>query len=341
MKTTIRFGIIGCGAIALWHLRAIEAVEGATLVAVMDENPMVSEAWGQQYGVKAYTNVEKLLQDDDVDAVCICTPSGLHATLGKLALEAGKHVVAEKPMAITAAETEALLQAEKTGGARLCPISQLRFIPDVLQAKQRIEQGQLGRILMVDLSMKYYRDPSYYTEKPWRGTWEMDGGGALMNQGIHGLDMLRFLCGDVSRVFARGGALCHAIETEDTLVANLELAEGGLAVVTAGTAVYPGCQRRLEICGTDGMLVMQEGRLVQLNLRDGTTLDGADKVGLSGCNDPASIDFEPHLWQYRDIVSALLGGGPLALTAADAAGTIRTILSIYESCKTQTQQTVE
>ena len=329
MNKRIRFGIIGCGAIAQWHITAITSVENAELAAVMDANPIVAQNWGEKYGVAYFTDIDTLLKQDNVDAISICTPSGLHAEQAIKGLKAGKHVVVEKPMAITAESLEALLQAERESDALLCPISQLRSMSDVQKAKDLIDNGELGKITMVDLSMKYYRSPEYYQEKKWRGTWAMDGGGALMNQGIHGLDLMRYLCGEVQQVSACADALYHNIETEDTLAASFAFNHGGFGVITATTSVYPGFCRRLEICGTDGSLVLEETQLVQLNTRSGLTADSAKKNVKSGSSDPSQIDFEPHILQYRDITKAILFGSGLSLTSEDAANTIRLVFDLY------------
>ena len=161
MSKKIRFGIVGCGAIAQWHITAIASVENAELTAVMDANPAAAQAWGEKYGVAYFTDIDTLLKQDNVDAISICTPSGLHAEQAMKGLRAGKHVVVEKPMAITAESLEALLQAERESNAMLCPISQLRSMPDIQKAKRLIADGALGRIVMSDLSMKYYRSPEY------------------------------------------------------------------------------------------------------------------------------------------------------------------------------------
>ena len=215
----------------------------------------------------------------------------------------------------------------------LCPISQLRSMPDVQKAKKLIEDGVLGKIVLADLSMKYYRTPKYYEEKKWRGTWAMDGGGALMNQGIHGLDLMRYLCGEVKSVSTCAGALFHSIETEDTLAASLTFSHGGFGVLTATTSVFPGFRRRLEICGTDGSLVLEETQLTQLQTRSGMTLDGVVKEQKSGSSDPSQIDFEPHIMQYRDITQAILFGTDLKLTSEDAANTVRLVLDLYEAAR--------
>jgi len=338
MNRKIRFAIVGCGAIAQWHVNAIEVTENAELVAVMDANPVVAKEWGEKHCVPYFCDMESLLTNGDIDAVSICTPSGLHAELAIKALRADKHVVVEKPMAITAESLEDLLQAERESKAMVCPISQLRTKSDIHKAKQIIDDGVLGRIVMADLSMKYYRTPEYYEEKKWRGTWALDGGGALMNQGIHGLDLMRHLCGEVSEVSARAGALFHPIETEDTLAASVTFSHGGFGVLTATTSVFPGFQRRLEICGTDGSLIIEGFQIAQLTTRDGQILNGGDKNALSDSNDPTKLPFDVHVAHYQNIVQAILNGSELILTSEDAANTVRLVLDLYKSAQSKKKQ---
>ena len=325
----MRFGIIGCGGIARWHAEAIKEIPRAALAAVCDADAARGRAFAGAYGVLSFTGIEQLL--GAVDAVCVCTPSGLHAVQAEQALRAGRHVVAEKPLAITPGSLERVLAAQRESGMLLCAISQLRFSPDVLEAKRLIDGGALGDILMADLSMKYWREPAYYESGGWRGTWAMDGGGALMNQGIHGVDLLRFLCGEVTSVDARAGTLLHDIEVEDTLSACFALAGGGMGVLTAATSAYPGHKRRLEICGSLGSLTIKEDRLVRVHTRDARMdRDCEESYGVSN---PLAISFEPHRRQLAAFVEAARTGGTVMPDGEDAAKTLGLIFRIYESAK--------
>ena len=333
MTGSIRFGIIGCGGIARWHVNAIQTLDTAELTAVTDSSADRSEEWGRLYNVPWFTDAGKMLTANIVDAVCICTPSGLHAELAQQALTANRHVVVEKPAAITRESLKGLLRAEEKSEAKLCVVSQLRFSPDVLEAKRIIGDGLLGNIILADLSMKYYREPSYYTNSGWRGTFSMDGGGALMNQGIHGVDLLRFLCGDIREVYALSGTFLHDIETEDTLSATFYLEGGGLGTLTAATTAYPGHKRRLEICGTEGSLTLVEDKLIQAETKSGISIEKAS-TGKHGASDPFDIDYEPHQRQIRGFVEAVLSGKPFEPSIKEAAKTLEVIFSVYDSCKT-------
>lgn len=325
---SIHFGIIGCGGIARWHANAIQSIGGAVLSAVCDADEARAAALGNEYGAPWFTDMDAML--DSTDAVCVCTPSGLHAQQAQRALLAGKHALVEKPLAITPASLQRVIDAQRRSGRLLCAVSQLRYSPDVLEAKRLIESGALGRILMADLSMKYWRAPEYYQAGGWRGTWAMDGGGALINQGIHGVDLLRFLCGDIESVFARADTLLHTIEAEDALAACFILAGGGAGALTAATCAWPGHRRRLEICGSRGSLALEEDQLVRIETKDGVRINKTTDRNY-GMGDPLAIDFEPHRRQLAAFAQAARAGGPCMPDGAEAAKTLAVIFKIYEA----------
>lgn len=187
-EVNVRFGIIGCGVISGWHADAILKIQSARLAGITDINEKAAAGFAYKYHTRVFSSVDSLLESNEVDAVCICTPSGLHAPLAIKAANAGKHVVVEKPMAITLGEAEDVVRACKANGVKLAVISQLRFTDAVRKLKAAVEKGVLGRLVAGDIYMKYHRPQEYYDNGGWRGTWEMDGGGALINQGIHGVD---------------------------------------------------------------------------------------------------------------------------------------------------------
>jgi len=324
----MRFGIVGCGGIARWHANAIQSIDGAALSAVCDADAARAAAWGKEYGVPWFARLEDMLPL--ADAVCVCTPSGLHARQAEQALLAGRHALVEKPLAITPASLERVLAAQRKSGKLLCAVAQLRFSPGVLEARRLIEEGALGKLLLADLSMKYWREPSYYEGSAWRGTWAMDGGGALMNQGIHGVDLLRFLCGEIAAICACKNTLLHAIEAEDALAASFTLAGGGMGVLTAATCAFPGHRRRLDVCGSEGSLTLEEDQLARVETRRGITL--AQEAGQShGARDPLAIGYEPHRRQIAAFVEAALSGAPCQPDGAEAAKTLRVIFKLYEA----------
>jgi UDP-N-acetyl-2-amino-2-deoxyglucuronate dehydrogenase len=203
-----------------------------------------------------------------MDLVMIGSPSGLHAKEGIASAQRGLHVLTEKPIDITAARADALIEAAKQSHVKLGVILQDRVKPDIQRLKKWIDQGLLGKILFVDARVKWYRPPEYYGKSKWRGTLELDGGGALINQGVHTVDLLLWLLGDVTRVQARTSTALHPIESEDTAIAILEFASGALGTLQATTAAYPGYPRRVEITGSEGTVILEHDRIIAADLRN-------------------------------------------------------------------------
>ena len=260
VKPCVGFGIVGCGMIADFHAQALSAVSGAKLIGVTDVNFTNAKSFAQKHGILAFENYQSMLCDDTVEAVCICTPSGYHAELAKAALLAGKHVVVEKPIAMTVREADEVIEAAKQSGKLLTVLAQLRFSKDVSRLKEALENERLGKIRFCNLYMKYWRDPSYYSTSPWKGSRLLDGG-VLMNQGIHGVDLLNYLIGGVNVISSVTDRLCHPIESPDTALALLRYDCGALGTLEATTAAFPGFDLKLEIIGEKGYAEFTQERL--------------------------------------------------------------------------------
>ena len=328
-KEKLHFGILGCGMIARYHADALLGVENAALVGVADVSLSAAEAFAETYGIPAYADYEAMLASPDVDAVCICTPSGLHKENALQALKAGKHVVLEKPMAFTAAEASELEAAAAETGRVLTVISQGRFAEDILRIKELLEQQAFGKLVFCDLYMKFWRDPAYYAGSTWKGTRQFDGGGALMNQGIHGVDVLLHFAGGAKVLYAKKQTQFHDIEVEDVVVAMLEFENGATGVIEASTCAYPGFERRLEIIGTEGSAILVESRIEKLILSGKTVIDGSDKPIAGTSSDPAAMDHLLHRRQLTNFVAAVREGTPLMVTAADGRRAVALIEEIY------------
>ena len=236
------FGIIGCGIIAEFHTRAIREIEGARVVATFDVVPgraaKIAKLAGE--GCRVYDDMDRMLADPRVDVICVCTPSGAHRDPSIAAANAGKHVVVEKPLEITLPRCDAIIGASDANGVRLCAIFPSRFSAANVALKQAIEAGRFGRLTLGDTYVKWWRTQEYYDSSGWRGTWQLDGGGALMNQAIHNVDLIQWLMGDVKSIQAMTGRLAHErIEVEDTAVATLRFKNGALGVIEATTSAYP------------------------------------------------------------------------------------------------------
>ena len=216
----LRFGIFGCGVIAKTHATVLKEIENAELYACADISEKAALSFAETYSIKSFSSLDEMLESDDVDIICVCTPSGTHADIAIKILEADKNVILEKPMAIKTVDCDRIIEAAKRSKGKLTVISQMRSAPDIKKLKSLIDSEKLGKILLVQLNMNYYRDEAYYTGS-WRGTKKMDGGGALMNQGIHGVDLIGYLVGKVAKVSSIVRTLAHNIEVEDMAVANL------------------------------------------------------------------------------------------------------------------------
>lgn len=329
------FGIIGCGLISKFHAQAIERARGGSLIAVSDMNMERAEEFARHYDVEAFDDYKKMLAHPKVDVVCICTPSGLHGPLIVEVANAGKHVVVEKPLAITMAEGRAALSACKENKVKLAVISQLRFAPTLQQAKATIDEGKLGIPLLGDAYMKYYRSQDYYTQGGWRGTWAMDGGGALMNQGIHGIDLLLWMMGPVKQVWGQAETMAREIEVEDTAVAAVRYCSGAMGVIQGTTSVYPGYNRKLEFHGDKGTIAFEEERIVRWDLaeeEDKVFVEDKEQE-LSGARDPGAISSEGHYRQIQDMVDAIREDREPLVSGVDGLRAVQLILAIYQSSK--------
>lgn len=271
----MRFALVGCGVIAPTHVRALHQLAGrAELVACTDVIPARAEALAEEFGL-APVSFADILADPTIDAVTVCTPSGLHAEVGVPALRAGKHVIVEKPMEITVDACDRLLAAQRTSGTTLGVISQHRFDEASRVVHGAVADGRLGRVVLAECRVPWFRAQDYYDSGDWRGTWALDGGGCLINQGVHTLDLLRWICGPVRTVFARSATATHErIEVEDVLCATVEFANGALGSVLASTSAYPGFPARLAVHGTAGGAVIDGDRLATLAVMGEPTLGG-------------------------------------------------------------------
>ena len=320
--------LIGCGMIADTHLTALLNA-GADVVGVFDANLQRAADFAASHGMKAYASMEELLSDD-ITVVSVCTPSGTHASLACTVMEHGKYAIVEKPMALTVDDCKRIIAAEQKTGRFCAPISQLRFSPVYRRVKAAIDEGKFGRMILGLLSMKYYRAPSYYAGS-WRGTKAMDGGGALMNQGIHGIDMMCGLLGYPVSVSGHTATLLHDIEVEDTAAASLVFPGGTLGVIDGSTAVTHAKPRRLELCGTDASLTLEEDIIVHA---EGIDLASETTSGYNSYSDPTAISTELHEQQFANILAAIAGEEPLYYTSYDAMRTVAVITAIYESSVT-------
>lgn len=335
-NSKIGFGILGSGAASKLHIDAINDIEDAVVVGFFSPDPKSSEELIQTYGIKRFESYEEMLRNEEIEIVCICTPSGLHAEQAIESMNHGKNVVVEKPLAITVEQCKKVIETSEKTGCKCAVISQMRYLGDVSKVKEIINDGKLGKMTNVGLHMRYNRTAEYYASSAWRGTWAMDGGGALMNQGIHGVDLMRYLCGEVKCVKAFCKTLKHNIEVEDTALGVIEFQNGALGIIEASTAVYKGYTRKLNISGTDGSIRLEEYNMVRCDIADDSyEIPDIKESGInSGASEPGGINHDGHRYQLEEMISAVRNGTPIISDAYSGMKTVELICAIYESSKT-------
>jgi UDP-N-acetyl-2-amino-2-deoxyglucuronate dehydrogenase len=332
------FGLIGTGMIADFHVQAIRETVGAQLVAVAGRSEENVRQFAQRHGIPQWTtSVEALVANPAIHIVAITTPSGAHLEPALTAIRAGKHIVVEKPLEITLDRVDELLRAADAAGVRVAPIFQARFGEGARTLKAALDAGRFGRLVLCSAYVKWHRKAEYYVGS-WRGTRALDGGGALMNQGIHAVDLLQWFAGMPRDVFGWTARRVHTeIEVEDTVCASLRFPHGGLGAIEASTALYPGWQRRLEICGEHGSAALEDDRLVHWDFRDERPDDPRIREAQqgqtmgSGASAPNAITHHRHLRQMQDLVDALRANRPLAIDGRSARNAVAIIRGIYAS----------
>jgi len=335
------FGVIGCGVIAPWHARSIAANEKAQLVAACDILPDKLKTFCETMEEKpaTYSDYRDLVKDPKVDVVCICTPSGLHGDMAIAAANAGKHILCEKPIEIKLDKIDQMIEAADKNKVKLGGIFQRRTYDSSKKMKLALEEKQLGKLVLGDAYLKYYRSQAYYKSADWRGTWELDGGGALMNQGIHGIDLLLWLVGDVDTIYARAGAMVRDIEVEDTAIAMLQYKNGALGVIEGTTSVNPGEATRLEINGKSGTIIYEESKVTRWAVTDGED-DRAEDLKIEfgesekgAVADPKNIGLLGHIRHVADMINAIENDTQPFVTGESARKSVELILAIYESSR--------
>jgi UDP-N-acetyl-2-amino-2-deoxyglucuronate dehydrogenase len=323
----VRVGIVGFGQIGRTHFDALKSCPDAQVVAISRRQPP-----SEDLGVAWHADYQELLHRPDVDLVAICTPSGDHAPQALAALEAGKGVIVEKPLALTLAEGDRVVRTARERGLFLSVISQRRTEPACRYLQEGIIAGRLGRPVLGEALVRWHRDQRYYDSAPWRGTRAMDGG-VLMNQAIHAIDLLCWLFGPVTEVSGSTATLARRIEAEDTAVAALRFASGALGAITATTATSPGLPAELNLFWDRGLISLHDASVVRWEAPD-LPPPPADKLPGSGSANPAAIGSLGHLRQWQDIVAAYREGRDPLVTGEDALATVSTILAIEEAGRT-------
>jgi UDP-N-acetyl-2-amino-2-deoxyglucuronate dehydrogenase len=332
---TFHVGILGGGNISETHARAAQAIDGVEIVAFCGENAERVRHLAATFGGRAYEDPQLFFDHNPMDAVIIGSPSGLHAEQGIESARRGLNVLTEKPVAVTTAQADRLIAACEKAGVKLAVFFQDRVASDVLKLKKLIDGGALGKPFLVSARVKWYRPPEYYKGSRWRGTWALDGGGALMNQGVHTIDLLLWLMGDVSRVWARAVTAINEIEVEDTLVAAVEFRSGAVGTLEAATSVYPGYPRRLEVTGSEGTIILENDRLTSIDLRAPSEFT----VGQATLRDERSVspvisDPRGHRLIIEDFQKAIATGEPPLCDGNQGRRSVELVEALYESAHT-------
>lgn len=335
----LNFAVIGAGNIGKIQAEALRHIPEARITVVCNLGEAAGRALAEKQGAIWVADFREAVARDDVDVVTICTPSGTHGEIAVAAARAGKHLLVEKPIEITLARIDQILQAVKQAGVVLACVFPLRFTQGVHYAKAALAAGRLGRLTLADVYVKWFRPQSYYNGN-WRGTWQSDGGGALMNQAIHTIDLMQWLAGPVESVMAHTATLAHTMQTEDTASALLRFQNGALGVIQGATSCWPGDRARVELHGDRGTIVLEEGRIVLWKLADAAPGEEEAMLALeqaqgSGAADPTAIGYEMHRRQIVDLIDAIRQGRSPEIEGVEARRSVEIILAIYFAASQQ------
>jgi len=351
MSKKYRVAIIGVGAIGQLHAKAMKDLDRVELVAGFTMAEEVGKKFAQEHGCAFYSDYVKMIEEQQPDFVTICTPSGMHAAQAVAVLDAGKHVIIEKPLDINLVEARKVLEAERRSGRTAMVVSQRRHAKANRLVHEAARSGRFGRLTSAVASMAWWRSQGYYDSGDWRGTWALDGGGALMNQGIHAIDLFVWFMGDPVEVYAWADCLAHErIEVEDTAVATVRFANGALGVIHGTTAAYPGLTQRVNVHGDRGSAIVENDRLVYFHAADenaeeyaygaeekanqaAEVLPQQEEYKPAGGKTIAGLEATSHTAQFEDFLDAVAKNRPPLVTVAEGAKTLALIRAIYESAR--------
>ncbi len=330
-----KFALIGCGRISENHIDAIVNAKNAELAAVCDiEEDKAKNAAAKAGLAKWYTDAEDMLNNEKIDVCCILTPSGNHSECACLAARHGVNVLCEKPLDVTSEKMQKMIDSCKENNVKLGAVFQRRTFEAAVAVKEAVKSGSLGKLTLASADLMYYRDQEYYDSGKWRGTWELDGGGALMNQGVHGVDMLDNITGGIKSVVAVCSTLCRDIDVEDTAAVLVKFKNGALGTVKCGTAAYPGHDTVFTLCGDRGSVKFGDKGIYEWSFADESIKKPETSGDMGGINCAYKSDNRGHLLQIEDMAEAVLQDRPPMISGEDAMRSVKIILAIYESART-------
>lgn len=340
-KRKFGFGLVGTGMIAETHAMAIAAIGQASLIGAYSTRKDKTDRFAARHDCRAYSTLDELAADPAIDIVCICTPSGIHLEPALTCIAGGKHCLIEKPLEVTLERCDRIIEAAAKAGVKLGVIFPSRFHGVNRQLKMTLDENRFGSLVLGDAYVKWSRSKAYYASAAWRGTWELDGGGALMNQGIHSVDLLQWFMGPVHSVQAITANIRHKeIEVEDTVVAIVKFVNGALGTIECSTAVFPGSYKRIEIMGTSGTVVVEENSLVKWQFEQERpedvmalqTFSMANNSG-GGVSDPAAISFTGHQQQIEDMILAIETDCRPLVDGREGRKSVEIVRAIYDSAR--------
>lgn len=318
----VRYAILGCGSISKTHIKALAQVENAVLYAVCDKSEERARAAAEETGAAAYTDLDEMLADKNIDAVIILTASGMHGDMGMKAAKAGKHVIVEKPIDISVEKAKQLIRTCEENHVSVSCIFQHRYDADTAALVRAVREGRLGTLHAGCCHTKWYRGQAYYDEVDWRGTRRYDGGGALMNQGIHQLDLFQYIMGEVDEVFAYCATRAHErIDVEDLCMATLRFKNGALGIMEASTVAAPGFYTRIDINGSRGSVILQNNAVQEWKIAGEEEYKSVETV-------------LPHRLQLAEITESIRKGEPSLVNGREALKVLQVVEAIYKSAET-------
>jgi predicted dehydrogenase len=330
----MHIGILGGGNISDTHARAAAAIPGVTVAACYGSNRERTAQLASRYNAAVYDDLERFLSHKPMDIVAIGSPSGRHAEQGIAAARHGLHVLSEKPLDITTKRADELIAECKAAGVKLGVFFQDRLRPAMVELKRLVDDGGLGKLVMIAGRVRWYRPPEYYSSSKWRGTWALDGGGALMNQAIHTVDLVQWLFGPVARVSATVATRVHDIEVEDTAAAVLDFTSGAIGTIEASTSLFPGYPRRLELTGSEGTVIVEGDTIVQRDLRGSTAAgEAAPPVRLENVASPVVSDASAHQRVLEDFIAAIREDRTPATDGAEGRRSVELVETIYAAAR--------
>lgn len=330
----IGVGIIGTGSIVNTYVKCIEEIEDTKLIALYTESSSRVKEAEKLFGAPILYDLEAFLSHPEIDVVCICNKSGLHGAAAIRVAYAGKHVLCEKPIEVTTEKVDTIIEACQENNIFLGCVLQNRCANDYKLIEKAVKNGSIGKLLFGNAHINWYRSKEYYADNPWRGTKEFDGGAAFMNQGIHTIDLLLNLMGDVTSVFGNMKTMVHNIECEDVGTGILNFKNGAIGTITASTAMFPGYPERLEIFGETGSILMEAGKITKWNVENQPAPDSMNSAGSrSGASDPTSIGHLNHKTVIQDMIDAIKDNKSPMVSGKEARKAVAVITALYQSSK--------